>query len=218
MTRAALRRWLQRRSRRERLLALVAALVVVGSVVDTLVFAPLRTQEAALRKQLVQARHALQEVQAQAQMQTEQSDAQASARSRALAARRQRAEDVIRAAQADLIAPQNMARQLSTILARHPQLRVVTMSTQTPTPVGEAASGTGGAPAAPSAVVGLYQHGLELRVEGRYLDVLAWLAALENAPYRIYWREFELQVGNDGMPITRIAFFTLSREAVWLRL
>jgi MSHA biogenesis protein MshJ len=94
------------------------------------------------------------------------------------------------------------------------------MTTQPPQPVGELAGGEPAAATAASAnsAAGLYQHGLELRVEGRYLDVLGWLDALEKTPYRIYWRELDLQVGAEGRPVTRIAFFTLSREATWLRL
>lgn len=228
-----LRRWIARRALRETVLACVALLVAAGSLVDTYVYAPQRAQAAVLRKEVEQARRGLQKLQLLALEQTQQSDARASARASALMARRARAEGVIRNAQADLIAPQDMARQLGSILARHPELRIVSMNTQPPTPVGElaaAASATSTATlpassvttAAPAAAVpstdGLYQHGLELRVEGRYLDVLNWLQALERAPHRIYWREFDLQVGPEGLPVTRIVLFTLSRESTWLRL
>jgi MSHA biogenesis protein MshJ len=219
----SLRNWVARRRLREKVLAGLAVLVAAGSLVDSLVYAPQREQAAALRKQIELTRQGLDKLQALAAQQTEQSDASTSAYADALAARRTQAEAVIRAAQADLIAPQDMARQLNSMLARHPQLRIVSMSTQAPTPVQDPAAALSGAtpaatPAAALPTAGLYQHGLELRVEGRYLDVLDWLVALEQAPHRIYWRELDLQVGQDGMPITRIALFTLSRESTWLRL
>lgn len=219
----SLRLWAARRPLREKVLAGLAVLVAAGSLVDSLVYAPQRAQAAALRKQIELTRKGLDKLQALAAQQTEQSDATASAYTDALAARRTQAEAVIRAAQADLIAPQDMARQLNSMLARHPQLRIVSMSTQAPTLVQDPAAALSGAtpatiPAAALPTVGLYQHGLELRVEGRYLDVLDWLVALEKAPHRIYWRELDLQVGQEGVPITRIALFTLSRESTWLRL
>ena len=65
---------------------------------------------------------------------------------------------------------------------------------------------------------GIFQHGLEVQIEGPYLDLLGYLDALERAPYRLYWRELEIKVGTTGMPVTRLVFFTLSRESAWLRL
>jgi hypothetical protein len=59
---------------------------------------------------------------------------------------------------------------------------------------------------------------MEVQVEARYLDLLDWLDALEKSPRRMYWRELELKTSPQGVPVTRIAFFTLSQEAAWLKL
>jgi MSHA biogenesis protein MshJ len=234
---ARLSAWLARRALRERVLAAVAVLVVLGLVFDSYVAAPQRAKEAALRRQIAEQDKAMLVLQARAQEQTAHDDQLARERSAALATRRAHAEQVIRDAQVDLIAPQDMGRQLQALLARHPELRLLAMTTLAPTPLGEG-QGQGqskgndtkaAVQAAPLPVAGkdaparavasgLYQHGVEVTVEGRYLDVLSWLRALEKAPYRIYWRELDMQVNADGMPVTRIALFTLSREAVWMRL
>jgi MSHA biogenesis protein MshJ len=230
---ARLSAWLARRPLRERVLAAVAVLVLVGLAFDSYVAAPQRAREAALRRQIAEQDKAMVELQGRAQEQTAQNDQLARERSAALATRRTHAERVIRDAQIDLIAPQDMGRQLQALLARQPELRLMAMTTQTPTPLGEgqgmgtdtktavqAAPLPAAGKDAPARAVasGLYRHGVEVTVEGRYLDVLAWLRALEKAPYRIYWRELDMQVNADGMPVTRIALFTLSREAVWMRL
>ncbi len=222
MMRTRVASWLARRTLRERLLAAASVLVLVGFLFDTTVAAPQRAKDRALRAQIKAQELAIAELQQRAQEQSAQNDQLLRERIDALAARRERAEQVIRDAQVDLIAPQDMGRQLQALLARHPDLRVVAMSTQPPTPLGEAPlrAGTGSTPASATArpASGLYQHGVEVTVEGRYLDLLGWLQALEKAPYRIYWRELDMQVNSSGMPVTRIALFTLSREAVWMRL
>jgi len=71
---------------------------------------------------------------------------------------------------------------------------------------------------APGNGVGLYQHGMQVTVSGRYLDLIGYLQALEHAPYRVYWRQLDLKVDEKGMPVTRIDIFTLSRETTWLAL
>lgn len=226
MMRARIATWLARRTLRERLLAAASVLVLVGFVFDATVAAPHRARDRALRAQIKAQEQAIAELQQRAQEQSAQNDQLLRERIDALAARRNHAEQVIRDAQVDLIAPQDMGRQLQALLARHPHLRVVAMSTQPPTPLGEAparaamAATPASATASPTArpASGLYQHGVEVTVEGRYLDLLDWLQALENAPYRIYWRELDMQVNSAGVPVTRIALFTLSREAVWMRL
>ncbi len=204
----ALSAWWGRRRARERALAIGGALVALALVVDTLAFAPQRAQSEALRKQLAAARQQAAQLRALAEQHAAQGDAASRGRQAALAQRRARAEAALADAQAGLMAPRDMLRQLEAMLAAHPRLRVIGVQTQAPQPLA----------ANPGDAAGLYQHGLELRVEGRYLDLLAWLQALERAPYRVYWRELELKVGTDGVPVTRVAVFTLSREAAWLQL
>ena len=208
--------WITGRSPRERMLAVAALVVVLGALIDAALLAPQRDARDALRRQVQDTQRELARLQSMAVQHTLRADAAEQARTAALAARRRQAEEAIRAAQVDLIAPQDMGRQLSALLARHPQLRVVSMSTQPPVPLIDVAAGA--APAQPAEANGLFQHGIELTVEGRYLDLVAWLQSLEKAPYRIYWRTLDLQVNADGVPVTKVALFTLSREAVWMRL
>jgi len=200
--------WIARRPR-ERLLAIAAALALLAAGVDALLFAPLRAQQSAASQALKAAREQLQQMQRVVDEHAQEGDARLRERTASLAARRERAQKIIREAQVDLIAPQDMGRQLAAILARFPELRVVGMSSSPPAPVGDGGGGT---------VTGLYQHGIEIQVEGRYLALIAYLEALEKAPYRIYWRELDMKVNPQGTPVTRVAFYTLSREAVWLRI
>jgi MSHA biogenesis protein MshJ len=210
---AALLAFWRRRSRRERAVAGIAAAVLFLLAIDAMVFASARQQAASLRGQLAAGKRELAQLQTLVERHAQAGDAQLHERFAVLASRRARAEEAIRGAQADLVAPREMPAQLAQILERHPRVRVLAASSVAPVPV--SASNAGGADAA---VAGLYQHGMEVQVEARYLDLLDWLDALEKSPRRMYWRELELKTSPQGVPVTRIAFFTLSQEAAWLKL
>ena len=198
---AMLKTWYSGRSRRERLLAAVTALALVAGALELAAFAPQRATKAKLQRDIVAARAHLDRLQATA---LEQAARQVPAGAPgSLQARRERAQLQIERAQGDLIAPQDIARQLAAILVRHPQLRVVGMHSTAPRLI----EGSGA----------LYEHGLRIDVEGRYLDLLAYLEALQQAPHRIFWRSLDMKA--DGpLPVTRFELFTLSKEPVWLRL
>lgn len=204
------RAWWSQRKPRERALALGVLLALGAVAADAWTFAPQRARSAAAAKALQSAQSQLAELQKLAAQHEQQGDAATRERLAALQARRAAADRVIRDAQIDLIAPQQMAQQLANILARHPRLAVVEARSLPPAPVGDAGANSAGGV--------LYQHGMEVQVEGRYLDLLAYIEALESAPQRIYWRELELKVGANGVPLTRLALFTLSKEAAWLRI
>ena len=102
------------------------------------------------------------------------------------------------------------------------QLHIVAMKTLAPLPISASAPEHSAAPGVEAAALpasGLYQHGLEVTVEGRYLDLIAYLEALDHAPYHIYWRDLDMSVdAQRGVPQTRIRLFTLSRDATWMSL
>lgn len=209
----ALKRWWSRRGLRERALVLLGFLMGVGAALDTALLVPQRAQFTAAKRDALAMREKSATLQAQVAEQSRDGDTQFAERRAALQARRTHAERVIAEAQVDLIAPQDMREQLASILARFPQLKVIAVTSLAPAPLGEA-----GSVASPAIAAGVYQHGLEVQVEGRYFELLSYLEALEKAPRRIYWRELDLQVNPQGVPVTRIALFTLSKEAVWMRI
>jgi MSHA biogenesis protein MshJ len=212
---AVVRTLWKRRSARERVLVVLALLALVVAALDTALLAPQRADRARALREATAARTQVRDLQALVTEQSREGDAQFAERSDALRLRRERAEQVIRAAQVDLIEPADMREQLAAILARFPQLKVVAVASTPPTPLGEAVGA--GKDAAP-VTTGVFQHGLEVQIEGRYLDLIAYLEALETTPRRIYWRELDLTINPQGVPVTRIALFTLSKEPVWMRI
>jgi MSHA biogenesis protein MshJ len=208
--RQRVRTWWGRRAPRERALA-VAVLVVLGAaLLESLGLGPQRAATAQAVRQLAAARKHLEQVEALAAQQAASTESALHQRRETLAARRVQATQVIDAAQVDLIDPQEMTRQLEAILARHPALRVVGMASIAPAPLAGPGDGR--------AATGIFRHGLQVQIEGPYLELLGYLEALEHAPYRLYWRELDLRVGATGVPVTSLVFFTLSRESTWLRL
>ena len=209
----------QQRAPRERLLAMAAAMAALLFAVDTLAFRPVRTQIAAEKRRLSMARADLDSLQRLLEQRDRIGNRQLQARRADLDERLSSAQGRIEAAQLVLVDPEQMARQLSAILKRYPKLRVIGMTTGAAVPVDQNGEKTRGAPPnAEARRAMLYQHGLELTVEGGYLDLIAYLQELQGAPYRIYWQQLELKADSKDAPITRIRCFTLSRGPTWLSL
>jgi len=223
-----LQKWWQGRSVRERLAIQLAILVAAGALADHFAVAPTREEAARVHSELQVAKSELAKIRAAVEQQAQESQSLVQRRKDELVQRQNRAEDVIREAQVDLITPQQMKRELAAILEKFPQMRIVAMNSSAPMPLGvvlpakapatNAAAQPPAGGAAPTVVTGLYQHGLEVTIEGRYLDLIGYLQTLEHAPHRVYWRDLELAVNDKGIPVTKIGLFTLSREATWLSL
>jgi len=180
---------------------------------------PVRIQIAASTQRLERARSELAKLQQLVEERDRAGSDQLRARQGDLEARRAVAESQIHRAQIDLVTPQDMAPQLSAILQKFPQLRVVGIVSESPVPVDRAMDpNSKAAPGNEPNGSMLYEHGLEVTVEGKYLDLIAYLEQLEHTPHQIYWRDLDLKVNAQGVPLTRIRFFTLSRGPTWLAL
>ena len=62
----------------------------------------------------------------------------------------------------------------------------------------------------------LYRHGLEIEVEGSYLDCLAYLQEIEALPWRFYWQFLELDILDYPRNRIRIEVSTLSLDEEWI--
>jgi len=89
-----------------------------------------------------------------------------------------------------------------------------TTSDGAPAPEAPAAEST--AEPQPATSSGPYVHPVELVIEGSYLDVLAYLRALESLPWRFYWKVLELQTTHYPTNRVRIELSTLSMDKEWI--
>ena len=74
-----------------------------------------------------------------------------------------------------------------------------------------AATGTGSEPS-------LYRHGVELTLEGRYPELLAYLKALEAMPKRVLWGGLVLKVEQHPTAVLTLRLYTISRDRNWLEI
>ena len=121
--------------------------------------------------------------------------------------------------------PEQVGVLLGEMLSRNRKLQLVDLRTL---PVasfaGNAAEGDKGAAPKPSAAkpavpVGggqIYRHGVEITVNGSYLDLLAYLKDLEKLPNQLYWGKLELSAVAYPQVTLKLSVYTLSLNLAWL--
>lgn len=125
-----------------------------------------------------------------------------------------------------LIRPENMAALLESILKRNGTLRLISLhtlpvSTLTPAAVDAVTvpAGKSGVPAASMLGTGeIYKHGVEIVVQGKYLDMMAYMEALEAMSKQLFWSNAKLQVETYPQATLHLTLFTLSLDEKWLNL
>lgn len=110
-----------------------------------------------------------------------------------------------------VIPPSEMARVLESMLQRQGRLELIRVESLPPEALFQDAE-TADADM-PGAV---YRHGLELEVEGRYLDVLAYLRELEALDWKFFWEAVELDSEDYPASRVRIRIYSLNLEEGWL--
>ena len=99
-----------------------------------------------------------------------------------------------------------MRNVLQEILARNSRLRLVELKTLPVEPFGK--SSAQGRP--------IYRHAIELTVSGAYLDLYAYLRALEGLSTQLYWGKADLTVANYPTAVLKLTVYTLSLDRAWM--
>jgi MSHA biogenesis protein MshJ len=110
---------------------------------------------------------------------------------------------------AGLIPPERMVQVIHDVLSRQHGVTLVSLHNSPVTtlvPATDRAAASGGP----------YVHPVEIVVEGTYLDVLAYLHALESLEWRFYWRLLELESTAYPRNRVRIELSTLSLDKDWI--
>ncbi len=119
----------------------------------------------------------------------------------------------------ELVSAEQMPALLGELIGRRHGLRMRALQSLGQTPVGAA---EGAAPAASAAAASgratLYRHGVEVRVEGSYPELLAYLQALEALPQKLLWGSLQLQVEQHPRAVLTLRVYTLSPQAGWVQL
>ncbi len=132
-------------------------------------------------------------------------------------------ETELRGVQEGLVAPERMVRLLEGMLAGDTRVRLVSLKTLPVSSLVEstAAPATGSvAPAASTAPADerklVYTQGIELTVEGSYLDLVQYQARLEKLPWRMFWARSRLDAEDYPRVRLTLTLYTLSLDNAWL--
>jgi MSHA biogenesis protein MshJ len=197
-------------SMRER--ALVAGASVIGMVLlwVALVFDPMSVKQRALSAELTTLQQSIQLTTLSIQ-ETADADPTLLAQREETKLKTQLAtiNAQLAAKSAGLIPPERMVQVIHDVLSRQHGVRLVSLHNS---PVTTLVPST--APGAQSG--GPYVHPVEIVVEGTYLDVLAYLRALEKLEWRFYWRLLELESTAYPRNRVRIELSTLSLDKDWI--
>jgi MSHA biogenesis protein MshJ len=64
----------------------------------------------------------------------------------------------------------------------------------------------------------VYKHGVEIVVQGGYVELMDYLAQLENLPVRVVWGNLKLHVETYPKTTMSLTMYTLSLEKKWLNI
>lgn len=115
---------------------------------------------------------------------------------------------------ANVVEPDEMAVLLEQVLERQRGLRLISMESLGALPVfaddvaGNRTDVAGGS--------GIFRHGLELQLEGSYLDLLDYLRALETLESNFFWEALEIETIDYPKNRIRLRVYTLSLSEDWI--
>ncbi len=209
-------------SRRERLL--VALAVVLGPLMIgySLFVDPQSARLKAMDNTLVAEGANLARLQAEAANLQQQlsidPDAGRKADLAALNGERDRLDEQLRQFSSVLVRPEEMNSLLESILARHAGLRLLSLKTLAPQsvlPVEELKEGNA---KVLERSFDLYRHGVEIRLEGSYTQLQAYLSQLEKLQQKLLWGKLDYRVVDYPRAELTLTVYTLSPDRTWLAL
>jgi MSHA biogenesis protein MshJ len=144
-----------------------------------------------------------------------------------IAARRKQIAEIdaqLSSLQRTLVPPERMGAVLEQLVARGGPVRIVRLRNLPAAPLVEkqvpSGSSVGPGAATPSAAGQdgnrhVYKHGVQVVVEGPYLDLLAYVARLEKQPWQVYWGRTVMTADYPKAQV-ELTLYTLSLDQAWL--
>ena len=209
---------------RERVLVLGAVVVGTAFLFDTFAIRPLEVRMKRLTLQVAEARQNIKTAETTLSSQEAVADPDTVKRSYRDALRKQLAEidQNMLGLQRGLVPPEKMAKLLEEMLARSGGLQLVSLRTL-PVQRIDTQNGAATKPADKPAKTGpkesertIYQHGVEVTLQGSYPDLLEYLAQLEKLSWQMFWGR--INVDTEQYPRLRVTLIvqTLSLNKAWL--
>ncbi len=215
-------------SRREKVL--VAGALILGPllIANALILDPQSARGRAQEKSIAQKSTALAETQMQIGRLQQQlkadPDAALKAELAALQGEQEKSDNELRQLGATLIRPEEMNGLLERLLARQPGLRLLSLKTLAPRsvlaekPVSAKADAAKPVEKLAEKKFDLYRHGVEIRLEGNYGELLAYVAQLEQLQQKLLWGQLQYKVLDYPRAEMTLIVYTLSPDRAWLAL
>ncbi|MTW13726.1 hypothetical protein GM658_24240 [Pseudoduganella eburnea] len=203
---------------RERVAIFIASVAALLFMVNTLVLEPLFARNRMLADQIRQQNMQVDAANSgvQAQMAAFNANPDAATQKQLADLNRDAAAlaGALRATQHGLVAPEKMGQLLQQLLRSNGKLKLLSLRTL---PV----SGMGGnadAKAAPVRRELLYRHGVEVVLQGGYLDMLNYMEALEGSPQQVFWGRAQLDAHDYPNSTLTLTLYTLGLDEKWMTL
>ncbi len=133
-----------------------------------------------------------------------------------------------------LVAPERIVFLLQNLLKQHANLRLVSLKTLPSGVMGQGGASPATAPANPPAAAAatpataaavpvnapalLHRHGVEVVLQGGYLELVNYMDALEAMPSHVFWGDAHLVVGKYPNANLTLTLYTLSLDEQWIAL
>lgn len=209
---AKLQPWLERVDNmelRERILLLVAVVVIMYLLVDTLILQPTLKQQQVTQQRITDLDVKLNGLRQNALLLSYKSD------SDPLASRHQSRDQLVaELGELDnriisqlgaLVEPAQAAQVLEQVLSGHPRLKLSVLNASTE-PLENL--NLEHQPEAP----GLARYQLDMVVQGSYLDILSYLKSLEDMQWKFFWQQVDFQSTEHPYAETRLQLYTLGAQ------
>ena len=191
-------------NKREQWLVVGALLFVVYSVMNGLLLSPVLARQKILHTEMTANQTQIEALQQQINLLNSQQvvdpDAQNKQKIAALQDTLKQLETQLNGMQSTLISPEKMPELLRSLLKKNGKLKLISLKTL---PVKNVLEGisidksnanptTSDQPVTSVADATAYKHGVEITIEGRYLDLLGYVAELEKMPWQVLWAKAAL--------------------------
>jgi len=203
---------------RERVAIFIASVAALLFMVNTLVLEPLFARNRMLADQIRQQNMQVDAANSgvQAQMAAFNANPDAATLKQLADLKRDAAAlaGALRATQHGLVAPEKMGQLLQQLLRSNGKVKLLSLRTL---PV----SGMGGnadAKAAPERRELLYRHGMEVVLQGSYLDMLDYMQSLESSPQQVFWGRAQLDAHEYPNSTLTLTLYTLGLDEKWMTL
>ena len=206
-------------SLRERIILLIAALLLIALIWDSIFMNPLdrerknRLQQVdALRAEVSGLEKSIETMVAQG---ADDPDKERRQQVGKLQAEIKTLDHGLEGATAGLIAPKEMTQVLEQVLRKARRLTLHTLRSLPPEGV-KVPGRDVGASASSQTPISVYRHGVELELTGSYLDTLYFLENLEDLPWHFFWDRIEFVTEQPSQGRVKLRLYTLGLEQDWI--